>query len=194
MGVVLYGDRFVPYDAPAFRSLALTEEWHSLSKFFDELVGKSADPLSGNPVMVSWPDGLCVARSFWMLRDHPDSPLHGLDMQRIWDDNGRLFFRGDRDGSSVDLEVRQLSDKGASSPLVQDVLEQEWSGVAAYTPNDRMFGRLEGLWEDPTIAIPPNYADLTHRIPDRPDRSVPLDPSDPLNMSLGSSSSAGWGL
>lgn len=75
-------------------------------------ISKAASLDAGNPLIVSGPDGFCVFPHLSYLTTHPDSPLHGVHVADVWDEDGRLFVAEAGKGEQVAVEVLQLSDAG----------------------------------------------------------------------------------
>lgn len=104
-------------EPPGIRRLALHESLRHLESYLDGdgiLEPRTVAPENGgNPLVArSGDDGFFVCGWLDVLNLAADSPLAGCEIQRIRDEDGRLFITGDRDGGTVDVEVRQLTEAG----------------------------------------------------------------------------------
>lgn len=189
------------------RNLSFRESFDHLT---DYLAGynirepRTFDPENGgNPLMVRFGGGFYVGGSLNMLRDDPDSPLFGCEIQNIWDEDGHLFITGDRDGGTVGVEVRQLTKAG--EPRLDDLTEAAYRPPywvdpvnQAFTPGDTMYDGVLAIWDDPAMTVAPEYAahstylpkvraSMERRMTDQPDRpfsTVPR-PSSPVSTFTG---------
>ena len=112
-------------EPPGIRNLDFRESFDHLADYLDGYnirEPRTFDPENGgNPLMVRSGDGFYVGGSLNMLRDDPDSPLFGCEIQNIRDEDGHLFITGNRDGGTVGVEVRQLTKAG--EPRLDDLTE-----------------------------------------------------------------------
>lgn len=130
------------------RNFSFRESFDHLADYLDGYnirEPRTFDPENGgNPLMVRSGDGFYVGGSLNMLRDDPDSPLFGCEIQNIRDEDGHLFITGNRDGGTVGVEVRQLTKAG--EPRLDDLTE------ATYRPP---------YWVDPEIRHSPPHTPCT---------------------------------
>ena len=112
-------------EPPGIRNLDFRESFDHLADYLDGYnirEPRTFDPENGgNPLMVRFSGGVYVGGSLNMLRDDPDSPLFGCEIQNIRDEDGHLFITGNRDGGTVGVEVRQLTKAG--EPRLDDLTE-----------------------------------------------------------------------
>ena len=190
-------------EPPGIRNLDFRESFDHLA---DYLAGynirepRTFDPENGgNPLMVRFSGGFYVGGSLNMLRDDPDSPLFGCEIQNIRDEDGHLFITGNRDGGTVGVEVRQLTKAG--EPRLDDLTEATYRPPywvdpvnQAFTPGNTMYDGVLAMWDDPTMAVTPEYAahstylpkaraSIERRMTERPDRTFPTvtRPSSPIS-------------
>lgn len=202
-------------EPPAIRRLALQEAMRHLESYLDGdgiLEPRTVAPEhGGNPLVArSGDDGFFVCGWLDVLNLAADSPLAGCEIQRIRDEDGRLFITGDRDGGTVDVEVRQLTEAGVGRlkesedrfPWVSAVNRAHVKGPFSFT-----YSALLAMWDDPAMAAPPAYAARSAYLPKvrlsasrlaesawtatADDPTLPgLDPADPTGLSMGGADAA----
>ena len=149
------------------RNFSFRESFDHLADYLDGYnirEPRTFDPENaGNPLMVRFSGGVYVGGSLNMLRDDPDSPLFGCEIQNIRDEDGHLFITGNRDGGTVGVEVRQLTKAG--EPRLDDLTEATYRPPywvdpvnQAFTPAHPMYDGVLAMWDDPTMAVTPEYA------------------------------------
>lgn len=161
-------------EPPGIRNLDFRESFDHLADYLDGYnirEPRTFDPENGgNPLMVRSGDGLYVGGSLNMLRDDPDSPLFGCEIQNIWDENGHLFLTGAHHDGSVSVELRQLTNDGADAYEAIHDAEDSWE---PFTINGREYDggdqsiiqALRDLWDDPDLAEVPRYMEKAFGCP-----------------------------
>lgn len=204
-------------EPPGIRRLALQEAMRHLESYLDGdgiLEPRTVAPENGgNPLVArSGDDGFFVCGWLDVLNLAGDSPLVDCEIQRIRDEDGRLFLTGTRDGETVDVEVRQLTDEGAArldALAGATYVPPHWVSPVdrAYAPGDAMWDGVLDLWRDPVMAAAPEYAARSAYLPKvrlsasrlaesswtatADDPTLPgLDPADPTGLSMGGADAA----
>lgn len=201
-------------EPPGIRRLALRESLRHLESYLDGdgiLEPRTVDPeYGGNPLVARSAAGFFVCGWLDVLNLAGDSPLAGCEIQRIRDEDGRLFLTGTRDGETVDVEVRQLTEAGVGRlkesedrfPWVSAVNRAHVKGPFSFT-----YSALLAMWDDPAMAAPPAYAAHSAYLPKvrlsasrlaegtrtatADDSTLPgLDPADPTGLSMGGTDAA----
>ena len=153
-------------EPPGIRNLDFRESFDHLADYLDGYnirEPRTFDPENGgNPLMVRSGDGFYVGGSLNMLRDDPDSPLFGCEIQNIRDEDGHLFITGNRDGETVDMEVRQLTNNGMDhlNDLALSTYRYAWINPvdSAYPKGNPMRDSVLAMWDDPAMTVAPEYA------------------------------------
>ncbi len=153
-------------EPPGIRNLDFRESFDHLADYLDGYnirEPRTFDPENGgNPLMVRSGDGFYVGGSLNMLRDDPDSPLFGCEIQNIRDEDGHLFITGDRSGETVDMEVRQLTNNGMDhlNDLALSTYRYAWINPvdSAYPKGNPMRDSVLAMWDDPAMTVAPEYA------------------------------------
>lgn len=156
------------------RNFSFRESFDHLADYLDGYnirEPRTFDPENaGNPLMVRFSGGVYVGGSLNMLRDDPDSPLFGCEIQNIRDEDGHLFITGNRDGGTVGVEVRQLTNDGAEAyETIRDAMDSS----EQFTINGKTYGgtyqsiiyALRDLWNDPDLAEVPRYMEKAFGCP-----------------------------
>lgn len=204
-------------EPPAIRVLSFRESFYHLDDYLsggDMLETRPRIPgvSGGNPLITRSVEGIYVCGFLNALRFHPDSPLVGHGIRRVWDEDGHLFLTVARDGESLTVEVRQLTDKGVErlDDLAGAVnVPPHWVSPVnrLYTSGDAMWDGVFDLWRDPVMAAAPDYAARSTYLPKvrlsasrlaesaltaaADDPTLPgLDPADPTGLSMGGADAA----
>ena len=161
-------------EPPGIRRSALQESLRHLESYLadDGILEPCtvAPEHGGNPLIARSAEGIYVCDFLNALRSDPDSPLMGRGIQRIRDDDGRLFLTGTRNGETVDVEVRQLTDEGAArldALAAATTSPPHWVSPVnhAYAPGRAMWDGVLALWDDPGMAAAPEYAARSAYLP-----------------------------
>lgn len=121
---------------------------------------------AGKPLIVSGPSGFCVFPRLDYLTMHPDSPLHGVDVLDMWDEDGRLFAADPGRGDRGAVEVRQLTGAGIDS--LKTIVASDgklaptlpWFDNRGYAEaGPRALDSLWHLWDDENCCRPPRCVD-----------------------------------
>lgn len=190
-------------EPPGIRNLSFRESFDHLADYLDGYnirEPRTFDPENGgNPLMVRFSGGVYVGGTLNMLRDDPDSPLFDCEITGIRDEDGHLFITGNRDGGTVGVEVRQLTESGDSH--LDDLSKAAYGSPywitpvnQTYIPGGTMYDDVLAMWDDPAMAVTPEYAahstylpkaraSMERRMTEQPDRTIPTvtRPSSPIS-------------
>lgn len=132
-----------------------------LANFFSGDTGARStfeNPLGGRPLIAvgsiqRWDgdhSGVTPVNDFDELLHGSQSPFKDCEIDRVWDENGRLYMSGHHHDGGVQVEIRQLTDKGIEAIEAYD---QAWLGDAFdaggrhYKGDDESVSRF---WKDLT--------------------------------------------
>lgn len=194
-----YSDHDIFQHAMEMRAYDYEIEMDDLTAYFDggsQMMSSFENPLTGNPVLVAGSNhlydgtrhGTTAYRSFKDALDTSSSRLDkgnvfaDCEIQKVWDENGSLFIHGAHHDGAVEVEVRQLTDKGFEA---LEAIDDAWYGEP-FTVNGKTYDgdaaideAMSDLWNDPDLAALPRYMEQCFGCPaeewDEPEKKAAVE-------------------